>query len=143
MKGHLIEGGVKMAERLVRMGKVSSVDYENGMVSVTYPDLDDSTTDLFPLFSMADEYKMPGIGQDVLVLHLSSGQASGIVMGKYWNEDNIPLMSGKGTYRKELGELPGEAYVQYEEGNITFHDHSGTVTLGDIIAGLKAVEGRE
>ena len=42
-----------MAERLVRMGKVSSVDYENGMVSVTYPDLDDSTTDLFPLFSMA------------------------------------------------------------------------------------------
>ena len=66
MKVHLIEReGVKMAERLVRMGKVSSIDYENGMVSVTYPDLDDSTTDLFPFFSMADEYKMPGIGQDV------------------------------------------------------------------------------
>lgn len=132
-----------MAERLVRMGRVSSIDYENGMVSVTYPDLDDSTTDLFPVFSMADEYKMPGIGQDVLVLHLSSGQVSGIVMGKYWNEDNAPTMSGKGKYRKELGELPGEAYIQYEAGNITFHDQSGTVTLGGIIAGLKATGNQE
>ena len=49
-----------MAERLIRMGKVSSIDYANGMISVTYPDLDNSTTDTFPVFSLTDEYKMPG-----------------------------------------------------------------------------------
>ena len=59
-----------MAERLIRMGKVSSIDYENGMISVTYPDLDNSTTDNFPVFSLTDEYKMPGIGQEVLILHI-------------------------------------------------------------------------
>lgn len=125
-----------MAEKLVRIGKVSSIDYENGMISVTYPNLDDSTTDLFPTFAFADEYKMPEIGQDVLVLHLSSGQASGVVMGKYWNVDNVPQNGGKGMYRKELGKNPGDAYIQYKNGDISFHDQSGTITLGDIIRKL-------
>lgn len=30
-----------MAERLVRVGRVSSVNHSAGMVKVTYPDLDD------------------------------------------------------------------------------------------------------
>lgn len=63
-----------MAERLIRIGKVSSIDYANGMISVTYPDMDGATTDNFPVFSLTDEYKMPGIGQEVLVLHLSNGR---------------------------------------------------------------------
>ena len=50
-----------MAERLVRVGRVSSVNHSAGMVKVTYPDLDDSTTDDFPVFSMGDEYKMGGV----------------------------------------------------------------------------------
>lgn len=34
-----------MADRTIRIGKVSSVDYGSGMVKVTYPDLDNSVTD--------------------------------------------------------------------------------------------------
>ena len=67
-----------MAERLIRIGRVSSVNYDEGMISVTYPDLDDSTTDEFPVFSFTDEYKMPGIGQEVLVIHLSTGSLLGL-----------------------------------------------------------------
>lgn len=129
-----------MAERLIRMGKVSSIDYANGMISVTYPDLDNSTTDTFPVFSLTDEYKMPGIGQEVLVLHMSNGQSAGIVMGRYWNKGNRPPVSGENVFRKELGRAFGEAYIQYSGGNITFHDQAGTSTLGGILGRLSALE---
>ena len=72
------------------------------MISVTYPDLDDSVTDDLPVFSMGDEYKMPPVGAEVLVLHLSNGCAAGVVMGRYWNEANKPSVSGKGVFRKEV-----------------------------------------
>ncbi len=123
-----------MAERLIRIGRVSSVDYENGMVSVTYPELDDSTTDNFPVFSFADEYKMPGIGQEVLVLHLSNGQSAGIVMGKMWNLKNVPPESGDGIFRKELGGIYGEAYIKFDGNNIVFKDNvAGEVTLSQLL----------
>lgn len=129
-----------MAERLIRLGKVSTVDYENGMISVTYPDLDDSATDSFPVFSMTDEYKMPGIGQEVLVLHLSNGQSAGVVMGRYWNKGNQPPVSGKGVFRKELGTSFGEAFIQYSGGDIALHSPAGESTLGGILKRLGSAE---
>lgn len=104
-----------MAERLIRIGRVSSVNYESGMVKVTYPDLDDSVTDDFPVFSLSDEYKMPGVGQDILVLHLSNGQSAGVVMGKMWNESNVPPKAGHGIFRKDFGSLLGSAFMEYDE----------------------------
>ena len=111
-----------MAEKNIRIGRVSSIDYGSGMISVTYPDLDDSVTDDLPVFSMGDEYKMPPVGAEVLVLHLSNGCAAGVVMGRYWNEANKPSVSGKGVFRKELGEKKGEAYIQYKGGNMTLNN---------------------
>ena len=123
-----------MAERLIRIGRVSSVNYDEGMISVTYPDLDDSTTDEFPVFSFTDEYKMPGIGQEVLVIHLSNGQSAGIVMGRIWNRENVPPRSGEGIFRKELGDLYGEAYIEYDGSNIKFKDNvAGEVTLFQLL----------
>ena len=29
-----------MAEKLIRIGKISKIDYETGMAEVTYPDMD-------------------------------------------------------------------------------------------------------
>ncbi|MCD8364782.1 MAG: hypothetical protein LUC83_03015 [Clostridiales bacterium] len=108
-----------MAERLIRIGKVSSIDASNGMVSVTYPDLDDSTTAKFPVFSFNDEYKMPKVGQSVLVLHLSNGQSAGIVLGRYWNTANTPPVSS--GFRKELGTSYGQAYIDFRNGTVTIH----------------------
>lgn len=131
-----------MAEKNVRIGKVSSIDYKNGMISVTYPDLDDSVTDELPVFSMTDEYKMPQIGAEVLVLHLSNGCAAGVVMGRYWNEANRPPISGKDVFRKELGATFGEAYVQYKDGDITLKDKKGSTTLASILNRLSNLEKR-
>lgn len=131
-----------MAEKNIRLGRVSSIDYEKGMISVTYPDLDDSVTDDLPVFSMTDEYKMPEIGAEVLVLHLSNGCTAGVVMGRYWNEENKPPISGKDVFRKELGAKFGEAYIQYKNGDITLKDQKGSTTLGNILNRLSNLESR-
>lgn len=36
-----------MADRTIRIGKVSSVDYGSGMIKVTYPDLDNSVSKMY------------------------------------------------------------------------------------------------
>ena len=102
-----------MADRTIRIGKVSSVDYGSGMIKVTYPDLDNSVTDDLPYLTFNDEYKMPKVGASVLVVHLSNGSAMGIVAGTYWNSSHRPPVSGKGVYRKDLAQAIGEAFLQY------------------------------
>lgn len=131
-----------MAERLIRIGRVSSINAATGMVSVTYPDLDDSATASFPVFSFTDEYKMPQVGQSVLVLHLSNGQSAGIVLGRYWNETNAPPVSS--GFRKELGEAFGQAYIDCQGDTVTIH--AGKIVLdadvsvdGDVTAGKAGI----
>lgn len=101
-------------DKLIRIGKVSSINYDKGMIRVTYPDRDDSVTAEIPVFSFTDEYKMPKVGSQVLVLHLSNGAAAGVMMGHYWNENNVSLSTGEGVFRKELAQKYGEAYLDYD-----------------------------
>lgn len=125
-----------MNERLIRIGKVSTVDYEAGMASVTYPEMDGNTTDKFPVFSLTGEYKMPAIGQEVLVLHLPTGQASGVILGGMWNKGNIPKKTGEHVFRKELGDEPEETYLEYDaaDGDLKLKDkNTGPVTLAQLL----------
>lgn len=115
-----------MAERLIRIGRISSVNADNGMVKVTYPDLDDAVTAEIPLFSFTGEYKMPAVGAEVVVLHLSSGETLGIALGTYWNDDNRPPVSS--GFRKELGGETGEAYLQYDDGILTIKADTVRIT---------------
>lgn len=102
-----------MSLSLIRIGRVSSINYGQGMIRVTYPDRDDSVTAEIPVFSFTDEYKMPPIGAEVLVLHLSNGAAAGVVLGRYWNGTNTPAQSGPGVFRKEFAQAQGEAFMSY------------------------------
>lgn len=108
-------------KKLIRIGKVSSVNYAQGMIRVTYPDRDDSVTAEIPVFSFTDEYKMPKVGSQVLVLHLSNGAAAGVCMGHYWNEKNISKATGAGVFRKELASEYGEAFFEYKDGKLTIY----------------------
>ena len=103
----------------VRIGRVSSVNYKNGTVRVTYEDLDDSVTAEIPMFSFTGEYKAPAVGSEVVVLHLSNGESAGVMLGQYWSDDNRPPDFGKNVFRKELGQEHGEAYMQYKNGVLT------------------------
>lgn len=125
-----------MNQRLIRIGKISTIDYEAGMASVTYPEMDGNTTDKFPVFSLTGEYKMPTVGQEVLVLHLPTGQASGVILGGMWNKKNIPPKSGEHIFRKELGDEPEEAYLEYDrsDGDLKLKDkNTGPVTLAELL----------
>ena len=103
-----------MAADNIRVGRISSIDYDRGMVKVLYTDKDNAVTKDLPFLSMNGEYKMPNIGDMVLVLHLSNGATMGVVMGTFWSNGNKPSETGKGVYRKELGSIPGEAYIRYD-----------------------------
>ncbi len=119
----------------IRIGKVSTVDYANGMISVVYTDKDSAVTKPLPVLSFGGFFRMPAVGQSVLVAHLSNGGEAGIVLGSYWNKANTPPV-GQGASRLEMGSSPGEAYIECSGGQITMHDGSATLTLADIQAGL-------
>lgn len=126
----------------IRVGNVSSIKYKKGLIEVTYPDLDDSVTDALPVFSLTGEYKMPKVGDEVLVVHLSNGETAGIVLGKFWGGDEKPKVYGQNVFRKELGDTQGECYIQYKDGKLTFKSPEGSTTLGSILQRLAALEAR-
>lgn len=94
-----------------RIGTVSSIDPETGMVSVMYEDRDGEVTELLPYATFNDEYKLPQLGAKVVVLHLSNGSEMGIVLGTYWNKYNAAM--NPGLYHKDMG---GGAYIDYNDG---------------------------
>lgn len=137
-------------DRLIRIGKVSKIDYEFGMIAVTFSDLDDAVTVPLATVSFNDEYKMPKVGDEVLSLHLPSGQSRGLVLGKYWNRTNIPPKSGDAVFRKEFGHTYGNAYAEFHDGgellffapSIKFSTSGGEITVSQIIARLSSLESR-
>ena len=140
-----------MSDSDIRVGKVSSVDYETGMVRVVYKDKDDTVTAYLPYASINNEYKMPKVGEAVLVAHLSNGSSRGVVVGGYWNSANKPPESGKDIYRKDLSDVPGTAMYRYDTASGIYllkapsselEDAHGKTTLASIMERLSALESR-
>lgn len=104
-----------MANSEIRIGRVSSINYETGMARVTYRDKDETVTTEFPMLNFNDEYRMPKVGQDVMVAHLSNGSSRGVVMGTIWNRKYAPVETGAGLYRKDLSRKKDAAYVRYDD----------------------------
>ena len=124
---------------VIRIGKVSSV---NGcMVRVTYPDRDDSVTAELPMLSFGGQFKMPKVGSQVLVAHLSNGTSAGVCLGNYWNKSSPPAVDS--GFRQELGDARGEAYIEYSGGRLVIHA-SEIVLDGEVTAdgpgALRALE---
>lgn len=106
-----------MKETGLRVGKVSSIDYEKGMMQVVYSDKNNAVTAKMPYANFNDEYRMPKIGESVLVGHMSNGSSRGVVLCTMWNRKNVPEESGEGLYRKELSKKRGAAYVRFDDGS--------------------------
>jgi len=134
-----------MAENNIRIGRISSINYKKGTIKVVYPDKSNAVTTELPVLNFCGEYKMPGIGEKVLVLHLSNGTSAGVVLGTFWSGANLPLDAGKGIYKKEYAAEKGKAYSRYDEatndlifkaGNIKFQTSSGETTIEEMIKRL-------
>lgn len=129
----------ELAGSEIRIGKVSSVDYEKGMARVTYRDKDESVTVGFATLNYNDEYRMPEVGQQVAVAHLSNGSSRGIILGEIWNQKNLPKESGRKLYRKDLSRGKNAAYIRYDDesgeylikvANLHLNGVNGTVLDG-------------
>lgn len=118
-----------MADKLIRVGRVSRVNYEKGMIAVTYPDLDDAVSAELSVLTCGDEYKMPKVGDNVVVAHLSSDQSRGVVLGTYWNKQHNSKTTGKGKFRKEYGENQGDAYVEYDSDSKTLSIKASKIAI--------------
>lgn len=99
----------------IRIGKVSSIDYESGMARITYPDKDDSVTVNLATANFNDEYRMPEPGQDVIVAHLSNGSSRAVMLGTVWNKKNLPTEGGRDIYRKDFSREKNAAYARYSD----------------------------
>ena len=104
-----------MANSEIRVGRVSSVNYETGMARITYWDKDETVTSEFPMLNYNNEYRMPEVGQDVMVAHLSNGTSRGVILGTLWNERYAPLETGAALYRKDFSRKKDAAYVKYDD----------------------------
>ena len=119
---------------VVRVGLISSINQENGMVRVYYPDRDSTTSEL-GMFYFLGEYKTPKVNDQVIVLHLSNDTSSGVVLGGFWNEVRKP--PSKTVYKKEMGE---SSFESLQAGNLTIHSpeislagETGKITLTELL----------
>ncbi len=99
----------------VRIGKVSAVNYETGMIRVVYTDKGKATTTEMPFVNYNNEYNMPAVESQVVVAHLSNGSSRGVVLGTVWNRKNRPSESGEKLYRKDLSKTKGAAMYRYDD----------------------------
>ena len=97
-------------ESIVRIGKVTAIDYKKGMASVNYTDKNNAQSLAFPLLNSA--YDMPELGDTVVVLLLPNSTTKGFILGSPWSSVKQPEKGGNGIFYKEF---PGGAYVKYNE----------------------------
>ena len=135
--------------RVLRIGKISSVNRDSGSARVTYEDRDSSTTNELPL--LAWTYWMPQIGDRVLVGHLSNGSASAVILGPVWHDGHTPEDYSDDSYHQEMGSEQGEAYLSYWDGILTLHaseilfddpDENATTTVKQMLNRIAALESK-
>lgn len=97
---------------IIRVGKLSSINYSKGTARVTYEDKDQSTTTAIPF--LAWQYWMPRVGDQVVVAHFSTGTCAAVILGPLWNDGNRPVEGFEGLYRKEYANEIGLANERYD-----------------------------
>lgn len=113
--------------QVLRVGKISSVNYTNGTARVTYEDRDSSTTAEIPF--LAWEYWMPKVADQVIVGHLSNGSAAAVILGPIWNGANRPYAPGDGVYRKEMSNTKNKAVILYLDSSGTLKLRAGHIVF--------------
>lgn len=118
-------------QQLLRVGKVSSFNYEDGTARVTYEDKAGETTPELPF--LAWEYWMPKIGDQVLVGHLSSGSSRAVILGPFWYDGHRPYNGREGLYRQEYTNTIGGDAEEYDgkAASLTITAGGCTIVLKD------------
>lgn len=103
---------MSVLRRMVRVGRVSSINPNEMSARVTFPDMDDSVSDDLPIMTFgsqtAKSYWMPDIDEQVLCLMLpnTSGKGSndGFIIGSFFSDADKPVKMGAGIRRIDFGD---------------------------------------
>ncbi len=127
-------------EDIVRVGFISSMDKEKGMAQVYYPDRG-STTELLHLFAMRGEYCPFDVGNQVVVLHLSNDTSSGIILGRFWGDENIPpKVDYQNTLKQDIWTVLADKTYVIHCPEIRLEGTAGSMTLSELVNLRKRVE---
>ncbi len=104
-------------DRMVLLGRISSVNYQKGCADVIFPDAEDMIRKELPFFSF--EYRMPKVNELVVVL-FQENKKQGYILGHVFNEEYLPEFFGKENYFKRFSR---RAYIKYDDatGVMEFH----------------------
>jgi phage baseplate assembly protein gpV len=125
---------------IVRIGKVSTINYDAGTASVIYTDKNNEASPQYPLFSSA--YEMPNVDDTVVVIMLPNSTSKGFIVGVPFSGKKIPDKSGKGIFYKEFSDgtsiyyNPSSKTLAIDVDKVTLESLtvSGALTAGSIEA---------
>ena len=87
-------------EDIIRIGKISTVNYAAGTASVIYTDRNNEVSPSFPFFSLV--YEMPKVDDTVVVIMLPNSTTKGFILGVPFSGKKIPAENGQGIFYKEF-----------------------------------------
>lgn len=82
------------AKNVIRSGRISSINPENGTARVVFADKDNLVSYDLPVLQRSTlknkDYGMPDIGESVVCLFQPNGIAEGFIVGAHYNEEDRP-----------------------------------------------------
>lgn len=123
-------------EDLIRIGKISTVNYAAGTASVVFTDRNNEASANFPFFSMA--YEMPKVNDTVVVIMLQNSTTKGFILGVPFSGKKIPAESGQGIFCKEFQDGTS---ILYDPKTKTMDISTSKITLKSVTAESVTVKG--
>ena len=103
---------------VLRTGRISSLNVQKGYARVTYQDRDNMVTSEMPLLQFGHIYWLPRVGDPVMVVHSDNGGEMGVILGRYWCNENVPPEPKEEFFRQEF-ERGGKSFLRHSEGEVT------------------------
>ena len=130
-------------EDVIRIGFVSSRNPDAGTLQVTYQDRDRMVTGDLPVLAFGGEYTLPQVNDMVLVAHLSNDLSSGVVLGKFWNDTELP--EGTECYKRIAEDLSFHkegSILEIRVPDLKITGSGGVLLFSELLSKLNDLERR-
>ncbi len=121
---------------IIRIGKISTINYAKGTASVIFTDRSNEASPNFPFFSMF--YEMPKVDDTAVVIMLPNSATKGFIVGVPFSAKKIPAESGRGIFYKEF--YDGTS-ILYNPETKNMEISTPKITLKSVAADILTVKG--
>lgn len=122
---------------IIRIGKISTINYAAGTASVVYTDRNNEASPSFPFFSMV--YEMPKVDDTVVVIMLPNSTTKGFILGVPFSGKKIPVENGQGIFCKEFHDGTS---ILYNPKTNNMEISTKKITLKSVTADSLTVNGK-